>query len=65
MTVLQTKPKRTFDINSKADVECFKKYYKNNAWGPECCPFQIEEGWESIPDMIKDKMVRSFLKIKD
>lgn len=63
--ILQPKTKRTFDINSKADVKCFKDYYLNGGWGPTGCPFQIEDGWESIPDMIKDKMVRTYLKIKD
>ena len=62
---LRPKQKRKFDIKSKADVECYKQYYINTAWGPSGCPFEIEDGWISIPDMIKDKLVKAYLKIKD
>lgn len=63
-TMLTIKPKRNFDVNNKKDLAAFKSFMVNNAWGKEGCPFTIEEPFISIPDMIKDKLVRKHLGIK-
>lgn len=57
--------KRFFNVNEKKDVDVFKKFLKNRAWGKTGCPFILEEPWLSIPDMIKDKLVRHYLKVKN
>lgn len=65
MSVLDTllPTKRYFDVNSKKDIEIFRGFLTNNAWGGACCPFELEEPFLSIPEMIKDKMVRKQLKV--
>jgi len=62
--ILTTKPRVVFDINDNKHMNIVTKYLKNNAWGKEGCPFVLEEPWLSIPDMIKDKIVRKHLGIK-
>jgi hypothetical protein len=57
------KTRKKFDVNNKKDVAAFKFYLENNGWGDTGCPFLAEDGWVSIPDMIKDKLVRKYLKI--
>lgn len=64
MPVLNYSPRKPFDVNDKNDLEKFAGYLKNSAWGPGGCPFQIEDPWNSIPDMIKDKITRKHLGIK-
>ena len=65
MSVLDTllPTKRYFDVNSKKDIEIFRGFLMNNAWGKGCCPFELEEPFLSIPEMIKDKLVRKQLKV--
>lgn len=65
MSILNTllQPKRYFDVDNKKDVEIFRKFLKNSAWGKDCCPFELEEPHLTIPDMIKDKLVRKYLKV--
>lgn len=65
MMPIPKKVRRFFDINDKNDVQCFKKYYTSGAWGPTGCPFEVEEPWVSIPDMIKHKLLCQHLKIKE
>jgi len=57
--------KRTFDPKNKADVEDFKNFLENNSWGKTGCPFKLEYPWVSLPDMIKDKIVRNLLGVKN
>lgn len=57
------RPKRHFDVNAKADVEIYKQFLKTGAWGGSGCPFTLEFPYLTIPDMIKDKLVRKFLKV--
>lgn len=63
MNILKPKDKRLFNVKSKADLNIFKTYLISNAWGPHGCPFKVEEPYISIPDMLKDKITRHFLKI--
>jgi hypothetical protein len=53
-----------FDVTNKNHVEVFKQFMETYAWGEKCCPFVLEEPHLSIPDMIKDKLVRHYLKVK-
>jgi hypothetical protein len=55
--------KRFFDVNEKKDIDAFKRFLKNQAWGKDCCPFMLEEPWLTVPDMIKDKLIRHYLKV--
>jgi hypothetical protein len=57
-------PKRYFNADDQKDINSFKSFLKNNAWGTDGCPFNLEEPYLTIPDMIKDKLVYKFLKVK-
>lgn len=63
--VLKKKVRRQFDINSKQDIDCYKKFLMQHRWGPDGCPFILEEPFDSIPGMLDNKLVRFFLKIKE
>jgi hypothetical protein len=54
--------KRIFDPKNKKDVELFKTFLSKNRWGGSC-PFVLEEPYLNIPDMLKDKFIRSQLNI--
>lgn len=54
--------KRIFDPKNKKDIELFKIFLSQNKWsGP--CPFILEEPYLNIPDMLKDRYIRSQLNI--
>ena len=56
--------KRKFDLNSKKDVEIYKSFLETNSWKiTGSCPFQLEFPYLTVPDMIKDKLVRKYLKV--
>lgn len=57
-------PKRFFDVTDKKDIKVYSTFLKENRWGINGCPFMLEEPFLSIPDMIKDKLVHYFLKVK-
>lgn len=61
--VLQKRQRSAFDINNAQHVEMFKQFLANNTWGNQGCPFQLEYPWTSVPDMIKDKLIRQFLNV--
>lgn len=52
-----------FDVKDPKHLKLFRDFMKNSAWGPKGCPFELEEPFISIPDMIKDKLARHFLKV--
>lgn len=52
--------RRYFNPNSKQDISEAKKFFKESKW--EGCPFYLEWPYLSIPDMIKDKITRLYLK---
>ena len=56
--------KRFFDPKSKADMAVVKKFMKNMAWGPQCCPFYLEYPYITIPAMLKDKIVYNVVGVK-
>jgi len=56
--------KRKFDPKNKKDIELFKMFLLENKWrGP--CPFLLEEPHTVIPEMLKDKYIRSQFKISE
>ncbi len=56
--------KRKFDAKNKKDVEAFKFFMAENKWGGPC-PFILEEPYLTIPDMLKDRFIRSQLNIAE
>jgi len=64
MPALKLNDRREFDVNSKVDIEIYKHFLVNNNWkNVGSCPFELEYPYNSVPDMIKDKLVRKFLKV--
>jgi hypothetical protein len=56
--------KRKFDPKNKKDIELFKMFLTENKWnGP--CPFLLEEPHTVIPEMLKDKYIRSQFNIPE
>lgn len=56
--------KRTFDPQNKKDLEIFKSFLAHNKWGSPC-PFMLEEPHTIIPEMLKDKYIRSQFNINE
>jgi len=52
--------RRNFDPNSKEDLEEFNYFLQNRKW-KSVCPFFLEWPYLTIPDMVKDKIVRNIL----
>jgi hypothetical protein len=64
MTAIKSSNKRKFDMNKKQDIEIYKYFLQTNSWKiAGSCPFEIEYPYLSVPDMIKDKLVRKYLKV--
>lgn len=61
-TLIRTK--RNFDVNDKKDVQLYTGFLKTGAWGKNGCPFTLEFPYLTVPDMIKDKLIHHFLKVK-
>jgi len=57
------KQRRYFDIKNANDIQIFKKFVVNSAWGNEACPFFLEEPFLNIPDMIRYKLTNKLLGI--
>lgn len=61
---LMQNQKRKFNPKNKKDVQLFKSFLANNKWnGP--CPFILEEPHTIIPEMLKDKYIRSHFNIPE
>ena len=64
MQAIKSNKKRKFDINNKQDVEIYKHFLVNHDWKlTGTCPFILEFPYLTIPDMIKDKLIRKYLKV--
>lgn len=64
MPALKLNERRKFDMNNKEDVEIYKHFLVHSDWKiVGSCPFELEYPYTSVPDMIKDKLVRKFLKV--
>ena len=57
------KQKHYFDKNCKKDVEVYRQFLLSNSWGSQGCPFILEFPSLTVPDMIKDRLIRKFLKV--
>ena len=55
-----TRERRIFDPNNEKDISELSYFLKNNKW-MNGCPFYLEEPYEDIPYMCKDKYVRNML----
>ena len=56
--------RQIFDPENKVHLAKFKFFLENGKW-ENVCPFFLEEPWVSIPDMVKDRIVRNVLKNKN
>lgn len=64
MQVIKSSKKRVFDMNNKKDIEIYKSFLETNSWKVSgSCPFNLEYPYLTVPDMIKDKLIRKFLKV--
>lgn len=61
---IQLPKRREFNINSKEDIEVYRSFLQTNSWKVTgSCPFKLEYPYISVPDMIKDKLIRKYLKV--
>jgi len=51
-----------FDFNNKEHVTRFRRFMTDNRW-EDGCPFELVWPYLSIPDMIKDQIIKNYLKI--
>ena len=61
---LTQKQRRKFNVDSKEDIDYYRKFLMERKWGQEGCPFLLEDPWTSVPSMIETKLVYHFLGIK-
>lgn len=61
--IIKSRIRAKFDIRNKDHVQSFKSFLAQKKWGSSGCPFELEYPWTSVPDMIKDKLVRHYLKV--
>ena len=54
--------KRKFDPNSREDLLAYKKFITAGAWGKAGCPFKLEPGFTSIPQMLTVKIANWAVK---
>ena len=55
--------KYLFDPKDKSHIKLLKLFLSETRWrGP--CPFLLEEPYLTIPDMLKDKYIKSQLGVK-
>lgn len=62
LEMMQSQKRHQFDVSSKKDLEVVKKFLATNEWGPDGCPFYLEWPFLNVPDMLKDRITRHFLK---
>lgn len=54
------KNRRVFDANSQDDLNEYSYFLKHNKW-ESICPFFLEWPYLTIPDMLKDKIIKNML----
>lgn len=54
--------RRTFNPQDKNDMEEYAYFLKNRKWR-NGCPFLLDWPYLTVPDMIKDRVVRQYLSI--
>ena len=55
--------KYKFDPNNQEHLNKFEYFLKNNRWD-NSCPFFLEWPHESVPHMIKDKIIRNMFNVE-
>jgi len=48
--------KRQFDPSKRKDMKAYAEYVRNNNWGANTCPFELEWPWLNIPSMLEYKI---------
>jgi hypothetical protein len=61
--MIHTKERIKFKVTDKSHIEMYRGFLSTGAWGRGGCPFELEFPYLTIPDMIKDKLVKKFLKV--
>lgn len=63
--ILEThlKPKRYFDVNSRHDLRIAKQFFENWSWGGHGCPFVLEQPHLSVPEMMREKIIKKVFKL--
>jgi hypothetical protein len=62
--LIQLPNRRKFDVSNRKDVEIYRHFLETNSWKiTGSCPFELEYPYLSVPDMIKDKLIRKYLKV--
>lgn len=56
--------KEIFNVKNPEHIKIYKRFLLTNTWGHQGCRFFLEFPYLTIPDMIKDKLVHHFLKVK-
>ena len=54
--------KRKFDPNNREDLLAYKKFISAGGWGKNGCPFKLEQGFTSIPQMLTVKIANWAVK---
>jgi hypothetical protein len=54
--------KRKFDPNTREDLLAYKKFITAGGWGKNGCPFKLEQGFTSIPQMLTVKIAHWAVK---
>jgi hypothetical protein len=55
--------KECFNPKNKKHLEYYKSFLKDSSWN-NGCPFFLEWPYATIPDMIKDKIVRNMFNVE-
>jgi len=54
-------PRRLFDPTEKNDLIEYKYFLDNSKWRNNC-PFELEWPYLTIPEMIRDKLINTYIK---
>ena len=52
--------KQMFDPANPRHIKTYKSFIRNNKWSKPC-PFVLEWPYNSIPDMIKNKLIQKYI----
>jgi len=63
-TVLTRRALEKFDLNNKDHIQLYRDFLISSKW-TNGCPFALEYPWANVPDMIKDKLVKFYLKVEE
>lgn len=62
MSILMNRERRMFDPLNPADLKEYKHFIKHSKWKTGC-PFKAEWPHNSIPDMIKTKLINHYYDV--